>query len=664
MIFNHTDLTRAGDFPQRMARMKQMADVVIIDEAHHFRNPGFKGTKGQSQLQPSRYWQLHDILENKTLFLLTATPINNRLIDLQHLIELFSRNQSDFFKSAPLGIHSLPGHFRKMEKELERIVFGSIGAVAVAETNQAEAQQVLTSDNLFRALVVQRSRAYVKASQTQHGGNHAIFPAREAPKVADYSIKKTYGKLLTKIDLKRFESSACAFERSCERLLLKLLAFVTKHSESDSEKKRLQRWKDQHSELIGSVQSHQLELFGDADEEPEEDLITEEMLEQIEGLSRDQYKVEEILAETFLDLHQVADFLEELGRFKPSHDDKLKALIKLLKTDPVLKEHKVLIFSEFMDTARYLRKELEAAGIAGLDEVDSAAKRDRGQIIEQFAPYYNGTSSAELAAEKLSETRVLISTDVLSEGLNLQDATRLVNYDLHWNPVRLMQRIGRVDRRLDPKIEGQILSDHPEQKGVRGTVAYWNFLPPDELDELLKLYHRVSHKTLRISKVFGIEGKNCCGRKMITKRLRNSRIVTRAPRPTWRKCTDLPGRVFSGKQHLSPGTKAVFFCYALPAPEGEARERAQESGKLWTEEAGLARWYLYDVASEKIADQPEEIINIIRCAPDTPRNTELPHKQLSEIRKKIEKHITNTYFKSVQAPVGVKPILKCWMELN
>src|SRR6266446_4892124 len=180
VIFNHTDLTRSADFPGRMARMKEMADVVIIDEAHHFRNPG---VKGQGEGKPSRYWQLHDILEDKTVFLLTATPINNRLIDLQHLIELFSRNQSDFFKSAPLGIHSLPGHFRKMERELERIVFGSNGAMA--ETNEAEAEQVLTNDNLFRAVVVQRSRSYVKASQIQNGRNHAIFPTREPPKVAD-----------------------------------------------------------------------------------------------------------------------------------------------------------------------------------------------------------------------------------------------------------------------------------------------------------------------------------------------------------------------------------------------------------------------------------------------------------------------------------------------
>ena len=70
-----------------------------------------------------------------------------------------------------------------------------------------------------------------------------------------------------------------------------------------------------------------------------------------------------------------------------------------------------------------------------------------------------------------------------------------------------MQRIGRVDRRLNPEIENQIIADHPDQKEIRGRVAYWNFLPPDELENLLNIYKRVAHKTLRISKVFGIEGK-------------------------------------------------------------------------------------------------------------------------------------------------------------
>src|SRR5882762_6408495 len=188
------------------------------------------------------------------------------------------------------------------------------------------------------------------------------------------------------------------------------------------------------------------------------------------------------LEPSYLDLDQVVNFLDELRRFKPANDDKLRALVKLLKSDPVLKKHKVLLFTEYMATARYLKEQLEQEGIEGIDEVDSAVKEDRGKIIRKFAPYYNGSSSSDLVDEGLAETRILISTDVLSEGLNLQDATRLINYDLHWNPVRLMQRIGRVDRRLNRETETAILKDHPEQRTIRQTVAYWNFLPPDELE--------------------------------------------------------------------------------------------------------------------------------------------------------------------------------------
>ena len=96
------------------------------------------------------------------------------------------------------------------------------------------------------------------------------------------------------------------------------------------------------------------------------------------------------------------------------------------------------------------------AGIDGVAQVDSATKRNRADVIQRFSPYYNGTSSPELAEQGAHEIRVLISTDVLSEGLNLQDASRMINYDIHWNPVRLMQRIGRVDRRMNPEVETRL----------------------------------------------------------------------------------------------------------------------------------------------------------------------------------------------------------------
>ena len=84
----------------------------------------------------------------------------------------------------------------------------------------------------------------------------------------------------------------------------------------------------------------------------------------------------------------------------------------------------------------------------------------------------------------------------------------------------------------------------------------------------------------------------------------------------------------------------------------------------WTEAAGPTAWYVYELSTDKVVDEPGQIIDLIRCEPATPRRCRLERQTLSEIRAKVEKHIKNTYLKSLQAPVGVKPALKGWMELS
>ena len=552
-VFNHTDLGRKGDFPERFRRITELADVVVIDEAHHFRNPGRRGDP-DTGLQPSRYYRMFDLLDNserpKTVFMLTATPINNRLSDFRHMAELFTRRNEQYF-ARTIGVNHLTAHFNRMEKAL-RARAGTNGAQATLELD--DAHDILGSDAIFRELVVQRSRGYARESQIQEHGEAAAFPERKAPQVASYSVRKTYGGMLdlfekafakkaplftlpmyyplhwyrgpnTEIDpleqgrqeqvvglirtnfLKRFESSVAAFELSCDRLLKKLLAFVEVHSETDAERNRLARWKAQNSEALGFAAQRHLALWGDEEEEEEdgEDVVPQELLAAVEVLDREDYDVVEMMSETFLDLDQIAQFLNEARKFEPKHDDKLRKLVRLLKTK-ALADEKVLIFTEFADTARYLRRELEAVGLERLEQVDGSTKKNRAEVIRRFAPYYN-SADPELDLGDREEMRILISTDVLSEGLNLQDASRMINYDIHWNPVRLMQRIGRVDRRMNPRVEERIRAERPEVAASRGTVRFWNFLPPDELNRLLTLYRRVTQKTLLISRTLGIEGR-------------------------------------------------------------------------------------------------------------------------------------------------------------
>jgi SNF2 family DNA or RNA helicase len=440
-VFSHTDLTRALEFPERFARITELADAVVIDEAHHFRNTGKRGDPDDPD-ERSRYYRLYDLIgerRHKSVFMLTATPINNSLNDFKHLVELFSRGDDAYF-SRTLGVTSLTGRLNSITKTLKQQVGEEVAEAEAAE----EAADLLSGDDLFKGLVVQRSRAYAKASQIQETGDAAAFPKRADPRVAEYSIRKSYGKLLDLVDtafrrakplfalpmyyplayytgpdtsidplewnrqaqvvglirtnfLKRFESSVYAFELSCDRLLRKLLAFVDVNSDTAAERKRYERWLDQHQEMLTQARARQLKLWGD-DEEPEEeneDIVPPELLVKAIRLSRDEYSVSEILAETYLDLDQISALLDESRGFEASHDDKLKKLISLLKSRD-LAGRKVLIFTEFADTARYLLRELEKAGVEGVAELDSSTKTNRAEAIRRFSPYYNGMTSCQL----------------------------------------------------------------------------------------------------------------------------------------------------------------------------------------------------------------------------------------------------------------------------
>ncbi len=704
-IYNHTDLLREpnedNDWPAFIEDIRKNADVVIIDEAHNFRNQA-----------SGRYRKLISILKgNKQVYLLTATPINNSLFDLKHQIDLITNQDDSYFNQAPLSITSLRTHFNRMEDSIQEVIIDS-----------SKANEALLNDNLFRELVVQRSRAYVKKSTELLEGNDVFFPVRMPPQVVPYSLKKVYGRLLDMIKrafnrkkplfslsvyslydepyylgdlkdvdamkigrniqvvalirmlfLKRFESSVVAFKNSCEVLLFKLLQFVETHRP-----KKADMWKAQHEELIYSILQQYQKSTNDDDED--DSGIPDELEFEWQKLDESEFNVSEIVSDTIMDLDQLSEFIKEVSNISSEEDDKLEQLISMLKSDTDLQSNKVIIFTEYKSTAVYLKKKLITAGLTHIEEIDSSYKGDRTELIKRFSPYYNDSSSQQLKESGKQEIRILISTDVLSEGLNLQDASLLINYDLHWNPVRLMQRIGRVDRRLDKNTEDNIISNHPELAPLRGKVRFWNFLPPTELEELLLLYEKVAHKTLRISKTFGIEGRQLLtpeddfealrefnhayegtttpSEEMLLKfnKLMKDNPETAALLPSF------PLRIFSGKEYPGKKSKGVFFCYKLPVQE-------RLSGN-WHIDEGLTAWYFFDFNSKNIISDATAIDPIIECVPDTPRTTKEPQESLVDARKKVEAHIHNSYMRKANVPaatpegVMIKPILIGWLEIN
>ncbi|MCY4175409.1 MAG: helicase-related protein [Acidimicrobiaceae bacterium] len=773
-VFSHTDLGRGGDFPERFGRMTELADAVIIDEAHHFRNRGSRGpdsepnSDNEDRDRRSRYWRLYDMLDAsnrpKQVFLLTATPVNNRLADFRHMVELFTRGDEAFFARS-LGVSNLSAHFNVMERDLQAALAeqstdgpqaGSAEAVSPqrparsdanpdADTSAADgagdgasaaalgegltqqARDALAADAVFGALVVQRSRSYAKASQIAERGEATAFPERKAPLVAAYKIGSSYRRVLDMFEkacnreqplfhlaiyyplahyigpedgidpfeenrqrqvvglirtmfLKRFESSAFAFEKSLERLMRKLLAFVDTHSETDAERDRLEAWMHRNAEVVGYRPEVQLGLglegvaTDEAELDADEDVIPPELLGAVERLSRDDYDVGAVLDKTFEDLDAIVRFLDATRRLTPTADDKVRKLVGLLSHED-LKGRKVLVFTEFADTARYVESQLCSKGIDGVARIDGGSTVDRAEMIRRFSPYYNDSSSAELARDNLEEIRVLVSTDVLSEGLNLQDATRLINYDLHWNPVRLMQRIGRVDRRMSPDIEQRIAADHPETAAGRGTVCFWNFLPPADLERILKLYENVTGKVLKISATLGIEGRQLLrpdddydplrefnatyegARTAVEQMHLEYQELLKSHPQLAERLDSLPGSVFSGRRKLSEGARGVFLCYSLPALDADEGS--------FTLEAGPVRWYLYDLDNDTIIESPGEIIESIRSKPNTPRRCTTERAALTDARDQVLLHIRDSYLKRLNAPLDApEPALRCWMELN
>ena len=226
---------------------------------------------------------------------------------------------------------------------------------------------------------------------------------------------------------KRFESSVYAFKRTISRFLNVHTLFLNALDNGT-----VAAGEAAQQILYDASRANESEI--DSDERD----ILDELGKLSESYDIEDFDVKALREDIQHDINVLTQILEPVQRITTAEDAKLQTLKNLLDTEPLC-DGKRLIFTRYIDTADYLYKNLKTEDT----EVIYSSNKDKQKIVAQFAP--NANPEYRLNSDE-SELNTLIATDVLAEGLNLQDCGMLINYDLHWNPVRLIQRFGRIDR--------------------------------------------------------------------------------------------------------------------------------------------------------------------------------------------------------------------------
>jgi len=257
-----------------------------------------------------------------------------------------------------------------------------------------------------------------------------------------------------------------------------------------------------------------------------------------------------------------------------------------------------LIFTQYADTAHYLYDNLGHLGRIRAVESDT---KDRGRVILRFAPKAN---NYELRPGD-EELRILVATDVLSEGLNLQDANHVINYDLHWNPIRLIQRVGRVDR---------IGTEH-------STVYAYNFLPETGLERELGIEQRLEHRIVEIHRTIGEDAAILHKSEQINEEALyaiyrgDESVLEEEPEADIFNLLEAE-ELMRQLQRTDPER----FEEIATMPDGvrSARQAVGEPGLFVFCQAGsYQRLYLVDEEGHRTAD-PQKAIRAIRCEEDEP----------------------------------------------
>jgi superfamily II DNA or RNA helicase/uncharacterized protein YqgV (UPF0045/DUF77 family) len=469
-------------------------DIVVIDEGHNFRNSA-----------TNRYENLLKLLSsgnrNKRVLILTATPINNSIYDLYHQILLITKGDENYYRE--WGISNLKTFFQglyKGNKEITELLFQTMVRRSRQDviSRQQAGEEIRIGGKLIHFPQRQLEQFTYNFEDEYKGLYSGIATQIDLLNLSPYNIKSFKLKKI-KLDeteikrnralvylqkalyFKRFESSLIAFKKTItnqRNFQLKFSELLTKQGK-----------------LLDSKNFRKLIL---AWEDEEETNTVEDIINQLEEINAQEYNLVELAEHIKSDLNILNNILSTIEKIESStehYDQKLIAFKQLLTS---LQGQKILVFSYYQDTAKYLYQELkkDTAFLAKINNPNidiitgDTSGQKRQEKVNHFAPKANVKDPEELPYFLDKPIDILICTDVLSEGQNLQDAGILINYDLHWNPVRMIQRAGRIDR-----------------LGTEYNTLYiYNCFPEQGLDDLLGLVRRLQERIATIDKEVGLDG--------------------------------------------------------------------------------------------------------------------------------------------------------------
>jgi superfamily II DNA or RNA helicase len=496
-----------GTTAAKLDRAPKDYELVVIDESHNVRNPSTQ-----------RALALRTLLAGtppKKVVLMTATPVNNSLMDLYYLLSYFLKSDAAF---ADAAIPSLRDHFARAmamnpDDLTPQLLFDVLDAIAVRRTRSFVKKYYpgdrVEIDGVLEPITFPTPRVlrvdydldevlpgfFDRLAHALDGGVASdptvLTFARYAPSryrldgdIEGYQVQ--LAGLIGSGLLKRFESSAYAFARTCEKMANSHDAFLALLGVGKV--------------AVGEVLAEWVTT--DSDDDEAVDAYLEHHADHLDDAS--EYDVDALRADVASDAALLRAFADEAKAVIPEKDPKLAAIVEAIAAiaaqarregigdDDRRDKRKVLVFSYFADTVDWIHEQLVRVSSADARLADydgrltsiSGIKGSKDTVLWGFAP--RTTDAPEGANEDLYD--LVVTTDVLAEGVNLQQARHIINADLPWNPQRLVQRHGRLDR---------IGSRHNE-------IFLRCVFPDRQLNELLGLEERLHRKIKQAGAAVGV----------------------------------------------------------------------------------------------------------------------------------------------------------------